>query len=111
MKKQKSIQKVVHRNDNLDATMKKKKEKNQEIINKLEQAKIRRLELSERQSQKLHEMINKEKKKYHRVIENKQDLYKDKEESKHYLLENQLNILEKTNMKEESITLNRQNIQ
>jgi hypothetical protein len=101
----------VNRNGNLDETMKKKKEKNQEIINKLEEAKIRRMELSERQSQKLHEMIDKEKKKYHRVIENKQDLYKNKEESKHYLLENHLNVLEKTNMKEESIILNRQNIQ
>lgn len=109
-KKMKRKQKVVNKNEKLEEIYQTNQKKSASIEKKLEEGKIRRMQITEKHAQKLQNFAMKEKEKYDKFLENRHSLRQEREYRQKDLLETQVNLIGRSNLKESSITLNRINI-
>jgi hypothetical protein len=70
---------------------------------------MKRKEVMQKQAEKIHMMLEKEKNNYEKLLQNKSQLQNEKEELNHFVLENQVRLVGKANLKESSVNLNRLN--
>lgn len=109
LKKQKHKEKMVNKKELMDEIERDKKKKGQIIMKKLEQLESKRKETMEKHARELHKMIMKQEKNYQALLHNKKVLDDEKNEKNNYVLEYQLSLLGRANLKENSVTLNRLN--
>lgn len=100
---------MVNKKENMDKVEQLKKEKSDEIMVKLEEFEKRKNDTVQKRSRKLHQMIVKQEKNYEKLLQNKNTLRKEKDNLNQFVLETQLSLLNRANLKENSVNLNRLN--
>lgn len=110
LKKDKTERKFIEKNEKLEEKEKFLQNKNEEIMQKLKSAEIKRKDLENKKAEHLLSLIEKDKERLNLLKQKKQNFKEIRLENSLILLDNQINLISKSNLKETSLNLNKLNV-
>lgn len=109
-KHDKIVQKVVNKNEKMEEKERTNDLKNAEILEKLAEGDKRRLLLQQNKAEHLQAVLKADKERYDLLLANKETFRKIREENSNIILTNQTNLINRANLKETSLSLNKLNV-